>query len=213
MWSQIAYIIFDLDGTLIDSSRGVIEATNYALESLGEKPRSDEEIVRFIGYPLDDMFPSFCRAPLDELKRAFQVKAKTSIVSSVKPLAGVNETLPLLHRAGYTLGIATTKFSIHTAGAIEKCGWSRYFKVLASGDEVARVKPAPDIIQLAMERLKADPDRTIMVGDTVNDIIAAREAGIRVIAIKSPFGSDEFASHNPDLILDSIVDLKGVFNL
>jgi HAD superfamily hydrolase (TIGR01509 family) len=213
MWSQIAYIIFDLDGTLIDSSRGVIESTNYALESLGEKPRTDEEIVRFIGYPLDVMFPSFTKAPLDELKRAFQVKAKTSIITSVKPLVGVNDILPLLHKAGYTLGIATTKFSIHTVGSVEKCGWSGYFKALTSGDEVERVKPAPDIIHLAMKRLGADPERTVMIGDTVNDIIAAHEAGIRVIAIKSPFGQDEFTSHNPDLILDSIFDLKRIFNL
>ncbi|MEZ5358895.1 MAG: HAD family hydrolase [Candidatus Zixiibacteriota bacterium] len=211
MFEGISTIIFDLDGTLIDSSTGVIAATNYALESLGQPKRSDEEIKRFIGHPLDEMFPAFCDAPLSDLKAKFQEKAKDTVVSSAIILPEVDVTLPELVSRGYTLGIATTKFSNHTEGTVKKFGWDRFFSALTSGNEVKRVKPAPDIILLAMERLHADPASTIMVGDTINDVVAAHDAGIPVITIKSPFGDDGAALREADCVLDSFGELLRVF--
>ncbi len=208
---KIENVIFDLDGTLIDSSEGVIIATNYALESVGAKPRSDDEIKSFIGYPLDVMFPEFCDAPIEELKRAFQKRGLGLIVDKARALPGVDELLAYLYSQNICMAMATTKFRHHTVGTVEKLGWTKFFTALASGDEVAEVKPAPDIIHLAIKKISADPDRTIMVGDTINDIIAAQTAGIKVIAIKSPFGNDDLSAHKPDLILDNPDQLRALF--
>lgn len=210
----VKHIIFDLDGTLIDSSLGVAEAANYALTAAGEKPRSLEEIARFIGYPLEDMFKTFTDAPPDTLTAAFQVRARHTVVASATALPGVEALLPRLQAAGYKLAVATTKYKVHTEGIIRKLGWEAYFAALVSGDEVARVKPAPDIIELALRRLQACPDDTVMIGDTINDIIAARAAGItRIIAVKSPFGADNIAAYKPDLMIARFSDLREVFNL
>lgn len=211
MFEKTKTIIFDLDGTLIDSSAGVIAATNYALESLGQPRRLDDEIKRFIGHPLDEMFPAFCDAPLDALKAKFQEKAAETVVSSAIQLPEVEQTLPEIHKRGFILGIATTKFSLHTLGTVEKFGWGRYFSALTSGNEVKRVKPAPDIILLAMKRLRAVPETTVMVGDTINDILAAHQAGIPAIAIRSPFGEDATALNQADRIIDSFGDLLTIF--
>lgn len=213
MFENVKHIICDLDGTLIDSSEGVVAATNYALESLGEPPRTAEEIKPFIGYPLETMFATFCKAPIDRLKAAFQEKACHSIVASTRPLPGADEVIRVLHDRGYRLGIATTKFSIHTEGIVKKCGWERYFAALASGDEVARVKPAPDIIQLALQRMGGEVADSVMVGDTINDILAAHCIGLKVIAIASPFGENDLRAHGPDMFLESFSELKSVFNL
>ena len=105
------------------------------------------------------------------------------------------------------------KKEIHTNGIVSRFNWNEYFAVLASGDEVERVKPAPDLIRLALERLGAGIDDTVMIGDTMNDILAARTAGIKTIAIKSPFGKDDLEKHNPELILDDISKLPAVFGL
>ena len=211
MFDNIDNIIFDLDGTLIDSSPGVIESTNYALQSLGEAPRRPDEITPFIGYPLEKMFASFCRAPMEKLKAAFQEKAREVMVASVRPLPGAGETLACLHRGGYRLAVATTKYTVHSTGIVDKCGWGKYLTALASGDEVARVKPAPDILTAALAKLNAGPERSVMVGDTVNDIIPAQALGMRVIAVKSPFGSDDLQAHNPDLYLERLVELTRIF--
>lgn len=210
---DIRYIIFDLDGTLIDSSVGVIESTNYALTEAGQPPRSPEEIKKFIGHPLEEMFGSFTDAPMEKLKAKFQEKARETMILSAKALPGVDEVLRLLYQARYRMAVATTKYINHTRGIIAKLGWSPYFAVTASGDEVAQVKPAPDLVVLAMERLGASPNKTVMIGDTVNDIRAAREAGISVIAIRSPFGNDDLNSYRPNLLLPRFTDLKAIFNL
>ncbi len=213
MFKNISHIIFDLDGTLVDSSAGVILAANFALEKLGQPLRSDEEISRYIGYPLEDMFSAFCNAPMTELKAAFQEKAAGVMKESTFPLPGAHEIVSRLFEAGYKLAIATTKYRIHTNGIVSKFDWGKYFSAVASGDEVKNVKPAPDIINLALEKLAVEPATAVMVGDTVNDIIAAHAAGIKVIGLKSPFGNEDLGNHHPDLMLDSITELETVFGL
>lgn len=208
------HIIFDLDGTLVDSSFGVVEATNYALTKMGHPTRSHEEIARFIGFPLEHMFKAFTGAPSDRLNALFQEQARLTMVGLTKALPGVDSLLPKFRAAGYLTAIATTKYRVHTEGIVRHLGWNGLFDALASGDEVPRVKPAPDIVELALKRLGADPAGAVMIGDTINDIIAARAAGItKIIAIQSPFGGDNIAAHKPDLMVPRFADLAEVFGL
>ncbi|MFH1700668.1 MAG: HAD family hydrolase [Candidatus Zixiibacteriota bacterium] len=211
MFEGIESIIFDLDGTLIDSSEGVIEATNYALNQSGIAERTPEEIKRFIGYPLDKMFPAFCDVPIGKLKDLFQERARQSVVKSTVPIQGAEEIIRYLYSLNYKLAIATTKFTNHTTAILAKLGWDIYFETTASGDEVKNVKPSPDILNLALKRMDSVINKSIMIGDTMNDIIAAQSINMRVIAIKSPFGNENLAKYNPDLLLENIIDLKSVF--
>ncbi len=211
---QSKHIIFDLDGTLVDSSPGVVEAVNYALTMAEQRPRTYQEIARFIGYPLEEMFEAFTGAPSERLNEAFQLQARLTMAASTTALPGVDMLLPRFLTAGYRLAVATTKYKVHTEGIVRKLGWESYFTALASGDEVGRVKPAPDIVELALKRLNADPGDTVMIGDTINDIIAARAAGItRIIAVQSPFGNDNIAAYKPDLMITEFADLTEVFKL
>ena len=210
-WPKYRFLVFDLDGTLIDSSRGVVKCTNYALAKHGDPERPPDEIKRFIGYPLDEMFPVFSDAPVEQLKAAFHEMSRKVMIEDAVFLPNTGDVLDFLHRQGYIMAVATTKYSQNTRGLIERFNWTKYFKALASGDEVPRVKPAPDLIYLALERISAPPDQTVMIGDTVNDVQAARNAGVKAIVIRSPFGNDDVSAHNPELILDNILQLKEIF--
>ncbi len=198
-------LIFDLDGTLIDSSAGVAEAVNYSLAKLGLPERSHSEISRHIGFPLKKMYSDFGAEPYDELYRHFQDRAATSVIDAAVPLDGAHETAERLFAHGYPMAIATTKVRRHVDQIVAKLGWPEMFPVLVGGDEVAQQKPAPDAFVLAMQRLNSLPANSIVIGDTINDVLAARQLKIPVIGVISPYGgNDELRASNPDYVIDKI---------
>lgn len=205
------FLIFDLDGTLIDSSEGVIEATNYALTKLGEPIRTAAEIRRYIGFPLEEMFADFSAAPYEELRSHFQHRARETVVSSSTALPGVENVIVRLHESGYVMAIATTKISVHIRLILDKLGWRDYFSATVGGDEVSKVKPAPEAFQKALGMMYGQPENTMVIGDTINDVLAARAAGLVATAVRSPFGgSEELAEARPTYIIDSIESLPAV---
>ena len=204
----IKNIIFDLDGTLIDSSDGVVEAVNYSLQQMGQPTQPPKAIKRFIGYPLREMYKHFTDAPFDELHRHFQVKAADSVVTSTVILPGVQEVLYHLKGSGYQLAIATTKIRKHVDLILKKFHWEDIFTTWTGGDEVPHVKPAPDIMLLSLERLKAEPSETVVVGDTENDIVAAKKVPLKVIAVASPYDSNQqLLTAKPDYFIRTITEL------
>jgi phosphoglycolate phosphatase len=202
-------IIFDFDGTLIDSSDGVVEAVNYSLRQVDEPEQPPEVIKRFIGYPLSQMYPRFSSHPVSELYRLFQQKAAQTVVASARALPGVETVLYQLQQEGFRLAIASTKIRVHIDGIVEKLGWTGLIAAYTGGDEVERVKPDPEILRVTLSRLKAADVETLVVGDTVNDVKAARAVPMRVAAVESPYGGREKLLHtNPDFFIESIDDLS-----
>jgi len=202
----IKNVIFDLDGTLIDSSDGVVAAVNYALQKTGDSLPPPEEIRSFIGYSLDEMFPHFSKAPTDILHRYFQEKANDLVVGATVALPEAEETLALLHERGYRLAIATTKVVRNIDGILDKLNWRRYFEVYSGGNEVKNVKPDPEIFRLTLSRLGAKRSETVVIGDTINDILGARAIPMTAIAVASPFEKREkVMSAHPDFFVESIL--------
>ena len=207
-------LIFDLDGTLIDSSEGVVESVNYALEQFSLPHQPPERIKKFIGCPLSMMFADFTDHPYDELLGHFRKRAETAVVQSARPLPGVDNTLKLLHQDGYTMGIATTKIRSQLDAVIKRLGWSDFFRAVSGGDEVANVKPAPDIFLLTLERMKINSERSIVIGDTSNDVLGARSAGLKVIAVPSDCGDPEQLKQSaPDYYLKQFDQLPGLLKV
>ena len=206
--NRINCLIFDLDGTLIDSSKGVVDAVNYALAELNQPPQSAEAIKPFIGYSLDVMFPHFTDRPLKELRRLFQVRAAATMVRSTVALDGVAEVLHRLRDRGYRLAIASTKIRIHIDGILTHLGWSELFQAVTGGDEVGSVKPAPEAFELTLERLGRDPAASLAVGDTENDILAAHAVPMQAVGVMSPYGGRErLLRAEPDYVIETVSQL------
>lgn len=203
---SIRHLIFDLDGTLIDSSDGVVEAVNYSLRMMGEPEQTPERIKPYIGYPLGQMYPEFTGAPIAELYHHFQVRAAKTVVASTVRLEGVEESLWDLNEAGYMMAIATTKIRKHTDDIIAKFGWEPLFHAVVGGDEVDRVKPDPEAFALALKRMGAEPEDSIVIGDTVNDFLAARGVPMKVIGVTSVYGK---TNGGPDVEPDFFVESVG----
>ncbi|MCX6833911.1 MAG: HAD family hydrolase [candidate division Zixibacteria bacterium] len=211
---QFSYLVFDLDGTLIDSSVGVVDAVNYSLKMMNQPEQPPERIARFIGFPLSHMYREFTQASVEQLRRHFHSRAAEVMVASAVVLDGVPETLEQLHRVGYKMAIATTKIRRHVEGIVEKNGWGRFFDALVASDEVVNVKPAPDALRLAVERLGATPQRAIVVGDTINDVHAAHAVPMKVIAVESPYGGlVELKGSQPDYLIRELSELPQLLDM
>ena len=206
---SVSALIFDFDGTLIDSSDGVVEAVNYSLRQLGQPEQPAEVIKRYIGFPLSQMYPDFTSAPLSELYRHFQVKAVDSVVEATTPLEGADALVAKLKEQGYRMAIATTKRKQHVDAILDRLNWRGFFGAAVGGDEVSRVKPDPEALAIAIKRLGAHASESLMIGDTVNDVLAARAMGMRVAAVSSPYGRrDELVKSGPDFFLEEICELQ-----
>ncbi len=204
-------LIFDLDGTLADTSAGIIKSTNFALNAMGEKSRRPDEIKRFIGYPLKTMFDNFSKKSYSEFRLHFQELAKEEVVASAVPIGRAGEVLKELHKRNFHLGIGSTKIRIHIEKILEKFDWHRYIHAFVGADDVANVKPNPEAFIKTMNLMGADSSNSIVIGDTINDILAAHAAGIPAIGVKSIFGgNDDLIKSGPDFMLDRIEDLPGL---
>ena len=202
------FLIFDLDGTLIDSSAGVVEAVNYSLKMTGHSIRPADHICRYIGYPLKQMYADFGVEPFDQLYRHFQDRAATSVIEASQALVGADSTVRHLHNSGYRMAIATTKVRRHVDQIVDKLGWRECFEALVGGDEVPAPKPDPAAFLMAVSRLGARIEDAIVIGDTINDILAARQVSIASIAVKSPYGgNDTLMASAPDYVIDTIAEL------
>jgi len=204
-------IIFDLDGTLIDSSDGIVEAVNYSLAKMGDRQQAPDEIKKYIGYPLSHMYPLFSKHSVKELCFHFQQKAKTTIVSTTTSIPGVQPVLENLIANNYKLSIASTKIRENIDGIIDKFNWSKFFSTWCGGDEVSKVKPDPEIILLALKKMRAEKNETIVVGDTVNDIYAAQRSNMRVVAISSPYNENKLLiDAKPDYFITKLEELINI---
>ncbi len=207
-FANVCNIIFDLDGTLIDSSAGIIAAANGAFEQLGLPARTPEEIRKFIGFPHEYLYGDCPADDFEDFKRIFRQIGNEVIVNAARPFDGVEMTMGLLAANGHKLALATSKCRRHLESIISRLGWENYFAAISGGDDVSKIKPDPEQIDFILNALGANREQTVMVGDTVNDFQAARAAGILVIGIKSPFNNDDgLIESEPDLLLDTFCQL------
>lgn len=205
---HIQSLIFDLDGTLIDSSDGVVDAVNFAFRQMSLPEVLPEIIKPYIGYPLKGMFADLTDAPVDELYAHFQTRAATSVVDSSTVLPDVEEALAELRESGYRMAIATTKIRIHVDAIVAKFGWERYFDATVAGNDVSMVKPHPEAIHLSIERLKSRPGNSLVIGDTENDIRAAQGVPTRCAAVLSPYGGEDIVKAlAPDYVIRRLPEL------
>ncbi|MBN2226072.1 MAG: HAD-IA family hydrolase [candidate division Zixibacteria bacterium] len=206
--ANICTIIFDLDGTLIDSADGIVESANYAFTAMGFPPRKREEITPYIGYPLEDVFRAFGDGDYTEYLRLFRECGDRAVVEASRALPGADCVIRTLFTRGVTLAVGTTKSRTMTGKIIERLGWTSFISAFLGADDVIKVKPHPEQFLKLLEMLRADPSRTLVVGDTANDVLAAHGAGIRIAAVPSPYGRNgEMEQSGPDYKLTGLEEL------
>jgi phosphoglycolate phosphatase len=203
------FIVFDLDGTLIDGYAAIGDALAYAMERVG-KPKLTDAIVRgMVGHGLESLLEEAVGADrAAEGVRLFRERYPLVAVEKSHLLPGVADVLSTLALRGHPQAVASNKPPKFSRMILEAKGVAERFRAVAGPDADTPAKPDPAMLRGLMASAEARPEDTVVVGDMEVDFDFARAAGCRVVLI--PGGSRtraELAALDPDAFLESIVEL------
>ena len=208
-------IIFDFDYTLADSSRGVVECISFALNSLNLPTVSAEQACRTIGLSLPNTFLELAgpehSAQSDEFVRLFIKRADEVMADMTVLFEAVPQTVRLLKERGHKLGIVSTKFRYRIETILTRECLSGSFDVIVGGEDVAKHKPDPAGLKMALDKLYCSPVDSLYVGDSLTDAETASRIGIPFVAVLSgTTQKDEFKEYNVYQFLENIGDLTNL---
>ena len=222
-------VMFDLDGTLIDSVPDIAVAIDRMLEGIGRKAAGEERVRNWVG---NGSAALVARAllnrlvPSEEIPQAienlqadptglwdkgvagFQDHYSNNCAEYTRIYPGVIEFLDHLAVRQVPMAILTNKPTLFTDPILEALKLDHYFQQVVCGDTCERKKPAPDQLNYLLEKFATKPQQALMVGDSINDVLAARHANVPVVAVSYGYNYDgPIANSKPDLVIDSLAEL------
>lgn len=222
-------VMFDLDGTLIDSVPDIAVAVDRMLESIGRSAVGEAQVRNWVGNGsaalvaralLNRLIPTQeIPQALDELQThqtdlwdkgvtGFQRYYSKDCAEHTRIYPGVIEFLNYLAEQRVPMAILTNKPTLFTGPILEALKLDHYFGRVVCGDTCERKKPEPDQLHYLLEKYRTKPEKSIMVGDSINDVLAARNANVPVIAVSYGYNYDGPIAHsNPDITVDSLAEL------
>jgi phosphoglycolate phosphatase len=209
-FSGVRAVIFDLDGTLIDSQLDLVLSVNAMLEHMGREPHVHEKICSFIGNGAALLVQ---RALGDDATEAEVEKGlayfldyyRAHMLDNTDVYPGVREALVQLQQ--YPMAVLTNKPVHFSRAIVQGLNLSRYFRYVYGGNSFETKKPDPYGAQMLLRELQAAPQEAMMVGDSDVDIKTARNAGMHACGVAYGFGSESLRAHPPDLMLETLSDL------
>jgi len=215
---ELRYLLFDLDGTIIDSRRGIFKSFAYALSAMGEPVPPERELFPCIGPPLDYSFRNFFR--FDEEKTAAAVKKyreRYSVkgVLEFSLIEGAKETLRSLSGAGFFMMLATSKPEDMALKILKSAGIDGYFSVICGSDYEVRLKNKTDVINEALSRAEkacgraVDKEAAAIIGDRSYDIAGGKNAGIHTVGLDVGFAeAGELEESGADIVFKNFSELE-----
>lgn len=205
MWQAVA---FDLDGTLIDSTDAIVESFLHTFRTIGEPPPPAQAIVESIGHVLEDQFALLTRHDPTECARIYREHYGAVCCEKTTLMPGGHEALESLADAGFKLGFVTSKRRRYAEQILDHLEVLHYFSVRIGPDDVARPKPHPDALHLALQQFGVAAPSMLLIGDTEFDVLAARAAGVACYCVTTGYATaQELEALHPDGIFASLADI------
>lgn len=214
MSTQINTILFDLDGTLIDTNELIIESFLYTLGSYYPDKYMREDILPFMGPTLRETFEAINPEKVDEMIETYREYNIRNHDLLVKEFPGVFETVQQLKQKGFKIGVVTTKVAHTAEKGLRLTKLDQFFDVVIALDHVKKAKPDPEPIQKALSLLGSKAEEAIMVGDNSHDILGGKNAGTKTAGVAWSLKGKEFlTSLHPDYVLDNMTDLLEILEV
>jgi phosphoglycolate phosphatase len=215
MPNPVSAVVFDLDGTLVDSAPDLQAALNETLAPRGFGPLDLATVTGFVG----DGIPTLVRRGLGavgaDLTAAQEEQAIADFFAAYrrhparwsKPYPGVVKELRRLHGLGYPLGVCTNKAVDLSRQVLDELGLGGYFRSLLGGDSLAVRKPDPRTLQAVLDELGVSAREAVMVGDSAHDVETARNAAVRVVVVSYGYSRKPPHQLGADSVIRSFAEL------
>jgi phosphoglycolate phosphatase len=206
------HLLFDLDGTLVDSFPGISRSINQTLTTVGREPVPEAQLRQFVGKRLAVIFSTLLGAEDEALvDRAVEIYRplfdEVGILDS-RVFPGIPEALATLRDAGHSLQVVTVRSLGSAKLVVRHFGLEQYFDAVHGPDRSLRSGDKADLVRAALDLAGADPRDAIMSGDRSDDVRAARTHGVHAVAIEWGYGTaDELREAEPDYFAPSVADL------
>lgn len=209
-------IVFDLDGTLIDTAPDLAEATNHVLSTLGLDRINEMEIRPFVGHGALAMIDGAVKAhgrtlserELHDLFEVFLVHYTAHVADRSVPYPHIVSVLDGLKAEGATLAVCTNKMEAQARAVLDALELSSYFSALTGRDSLGTYKPDPRHLTGTIALAGGQPGKSIMIGDSETDIKTAKAAQVPVVAVSFGYSVDPVLSFGPDAIIDDYRHLR-----
>ncbi len=206
-------VMFDMDGTLVDSRQDIALSVNLTLDELGLPNRPPAEIFGYIGGGVHNLIlkslPQDKAGLLDKGVDLFWANYREHVLDSTKPYPGIYDMLERF--SGRKLAVVTNKPCAHTRLILKGLDMDRYFISVQGWKEGLKVKPDPELVLRAMDEAGSAPESSILIGDSVADVLSARAAGVKSCAVGYGYGVRErVVEAAPDYYID---DVDGIVRL
>ncbi len=210
-------ILIDLDGTLVDSVPDLAHAIDAMMQELGLPPHGEDKVRDWVGNGVERLVKRALTGQLqaepdpalyDKAYPVFYAHYLESNGKYSRLFPGVKQGLNILKEKHLALGCVTNKAESFTLPLLEAKGIRDYFQIVVSGDTTPRKKPAPEPLLYASDKLDIAPAQSLMLGDSVHDVEAARNAGFQVIAVSYGYNHGvDIREAKPDAVIDSFTEL------
>jgi pyrophosphatase PpaX len=205
-------VLFDLDGTLIDSGAMILASFRHATRTVLRREIPDEDLLAAVGgATLHDQMRTFDAGRVEDLVASYR-EHNVPLHARLEPCAGVVDAVERLRQEGRKLGIVTAKRRSTVGLAFEVLPLRHLFGAVVTADDVARGKPNPDGIERALELLGSSPEEAAYVGDSPFDIAAAKAARVAAVAVGwgGIHASERLSAEAPDGLVETPEELLGV---
>ncbi len=205
------YILFDLDGTLIDTNELILTSFMYSLDALHPNKYSRQQVIDIMGKPLYEMMEILDRDNAQVLVDIYRKHNIENHDKLVKPFPYVIDVVKELADNGHKMALVTTKLRQTAQMGLRLFGLDQYITETVCLEDTDKHKPDPEPLLLAMGKIGADPQLTIMVGDNPVDIIGAKNANVASCAVSWSMRGAEFMKQTePDYMIDSMKELLAI---
>lgn len=211
-------VLIDLDGTLVDSVPDLAHAVDIAMQGVGLPPRGEARVREWIGNGAERLvrralINTYEGEPDEALyRRAYPIFLEAyaqDVCTYSRPFPGVLAGVEFLAGAGYRLGCVTNKPARFTEPLLQKLGLYDRFETVVSGDTLVEKKPHPAPLLYAARALGVTPQQSLMVGDSINDVEAARAAGFQVVCVDYGYNHGmDIRAAGADAVIGSLMELR-----